>query len=471
MNLTLSIETQRNTSYSLNTNPANPVIMTVKTADGEQLQVLGDKDEDGIASGVESLIFDEGEGNTTFVTLNTNNSLIDTITTLSGTYLHFDWNDNLTEVYVIAVSPGGSDQVTVNIDLSDTDTNNHSKRDTSIQKSSSDYPSETSKTLQTKIQSLAKRQSGGFAKVPVTVTRCDKPEPNAQVFAKALLNYKDTPSRRQWRGEAKYTVVRTSSSGVYYINIPTQPSSTQGEKITKLCEKIVKVLGKGCKFVSLINRAIQRKICFRIARVVELITITVPGDFFLAYAACESGFYAFRQYCKTFHSSPGPFLPNLADLICKSISKVDHVIDHFQTTTIYLQPYAIFPAGNTVAAVGKSLKIRPGTSGLLQYSFTIEDTNNLPVLTLLTVTPNDPAPVEDYIVKVSYICATPSATVRMHIIGTDTYETSTTCYGNSPSSCALHVPGAAALVVDRVTVTITEPSRGYSFARLVVIVF
>ena len=116
----------------------------------KQLQVLGEKDEDGVASGVESLTFDDGQGNTTFVTLNANNSLMNTVTTLSGTYLQFDWNDNLTEVQVTALSPGGSIQVTVNVDLTDIDTNNRSKRDTNGQRSSSNYPSNKSKPSQTK---------------------------------------------------------------------------------------------------------------------------------------------------------------------------------------------------------------------------------------------------------------------------------------------------------------------------------
>ena len=87
------------------------------------------------------------------MTLNANNSLVNTVTTLSGTYLQFDWNDNLTEVQVTALSPGGSIQVTVNVDLTDIDTNNRSKRDTNGQRSSSNYPSDNLKPLQTKSKS------------------------------------------------------------------------------------------------------------------------------------------------------------------------------------------------------------------------------------------------------------------------------------------------------------------------------
>lgn len=74
--------TQTSTSYSLNVNPANPEILIVGTIDGEQLHILGEKNDNGIASEVDSLILDDGKGNTTFVTLNANNSLLDKVTTL-----------------------------------------------------------------------------------------------------------------------------------------------------------------------------------------------------------------------------------------------------------------------------------------------------------------------------------------------------------------------------------------------------
>ena len=44
----------------------------------------------------------------------------------------------------------------------------------------------------------------------------------------------------------------------------------------------------------------------------------------------------------------------------------------------------------------------------------------------------------------------------MTIVGTDDYVDSTSC-GNGPT-CVLHVPGAEALVVDTVTITITDPN-------------
>ena len=273
------IDTQRNTSYSLNTNPANPLIITLESVEGEQLQVLGDKDEDGVATGVESLVYDDRKGNTTFITLNPNNSLPDTVTTLSGAYLNFEWSENLTEVIVTAVSPNGSLQVTVNIDLiNDTDTTNRSKRDTNTEQSSPNYvelsdmdsadsdadvqkwsPNYSQTVPKT---SLTKRQSGSIAKIPVTVTYCNEPEPNAQVFANALLDYRNTPSGPRWTGVTNYMAVRTSNPGVYHIQIPTQPASMLGEKISKVCNKIVEIVGHGCTALGRIKKAQERRIWF-----------------------------------------------------------------------------------------------------------------------------------------------------------------------------------------------------------------
>ena len=264
--------------------------------------------------------------------------------------------------------------------------------------------------------------------------------------------------------------IPTSNPGVYHIQIPTQPASMLGKKISEVCNKIVKVLGHGCTALGHIKKAKERRICIGIAAAIEVITVAVPGDSVGIFVACRKAFRAYRLYCDTLgKSAPGG--PSIAEFICDSISTTDDVIDFFQTETIHLQPYAIFPAGNRINAVGQSLVIQPGASGLLPYSFTIEDANNVPAFTVLRVTPSDPAPGEGYVVYVTYTCATPSVVVTMHIIGTDLYEDFTVCHGNSVSSCTLYVPGAAALVLDRVTIRITEPTQGYSFTRQVVIIF
>lgn len=352
-----------------------------------------------------------------------------------------------------AVSPNGSFQVTVNVNLSDVIDTMDLKRD-------------LEKHFQNKKE---KRQakSTEIAEVPVHVYHCNKPEPNAQVYAKILLNYNE--EGHQWTGESNYRAIKTENSGVYHIQLYTGTSSEIGQVVEDVCKQVVKVLSYGCTALSLINSKIENLICGAIASAAEVVTTFIPGDFVLVLRACKAGFKAARVYCDTVgKSSPGG--QSVADVFCDSISYIDRAIDFVNEDTIFLQPSAIFPAGNTVNANGLALNIQPGLSGVLPFSFTITDDATVPIITSLTVTPEDPDPGESYVVHATYICSGPSVHVNMDIIGTDNYEDSTVCSGDV-YNCTLYVPGASELVYDIVTVTISDTSTGYSFTRRVIVVF
>ena len=419
--------------------------------------MLGDKDGDGIASSVESLILDDGEGDPTFVSLNSENSLPDRVSTSSGASIQFEWSDDLSSVHVTAVSPGGQFQVTVNVNLTEGKETGDVKRDVTKSQFAAKSPKKT------------KRESdgGGVASVPVRVYQCEQPEANARVYGLALLNYDEDDG--EWSGEVHYTAVTSGTDGLYYIKISTGEQSTIGQTVEDVCEQVVTVLGYSCTVLMAVSKLQEELICIAVASAAELLTAAVPGDFFVVNRACKTGFRAVRFYCDTFGASlPGG--PSIADAICESVSFADNVVDFFETDTIFLQPYAEFPAGNRVDAEGQVLRIAPGTSGVLPVSFTILDNEAEPVITSLTVNPPDPNPQQNYIVYVTYICATLTQSTNMSIIGTDGYSDYTVCYGVS-YACTLFVPGAEELVVDLVTIEISDISAGFSFIRQVVVVF
>lgn len=389
------------------------------------------------------------------MTLNANNSLLDKVTTLSGVEIKFKWNDDYSGVHVTAVSPNGAFQVTVNVNLSDI-----------IDTATVGMQPNLKKHFHDK-KDKRQVENTNIAEVPVHVYHCNKPEPNAHVYAKALLNYDEEGPR--WTGENTYRAIKTENPGVYHIQIYTGTSSRIGQAIENVCKQVVTVLGYGCTALSAINPAAEVRICLAISSAAEVITAFIPGDFVLVLGACEAGFRAARLYCDTLGKSE-PGAPSVADVLCDSISYADEVIDFLKGGSIFLQPSAIFPAGNEVKANGLTLNIEPGLSGVLPNSFTITDGTSVPMITLLTVTPEDPKPNESYVVHVAYICSGPSVNVRMHIIGTDDYQDATLCSGNV-NSCTLHVPGAEELVYDTVTVTINDPSQDYSFTRQVIVVF
>jgi hypothetical protein len=433
--------------------------MTLGSVEGEQLQILGDKDENGIASNVHSLILDDKEGNTTFVTLNTSTTLPDRVTTDSGVVIVYEWSDDLSMVHVTAVSPDGRFQVTVNVNLttSVSSVTRHVKRDVGKRGFSSHSESRT------------KRQSGreGTASVPVAVYQCDQPETNARVYGLALLNYdKDAHS---WAGERLYTAVSTDTEGVYHIQLSTGTQSTIGQAVEEVCEQVVTVLGHSCTLSSRLSKTQEEAICLSIAAAAEILTAFIPGDSIVINRACSAGFRALRFYCNTLgQSAPGG--PSIADLVCESVSFTDSLIDLFDKDTIFLQPYAEFPDGRRVDSGGQVLEIAPGISGILPYSFTIRDVEAEPVITSLIVDPADPDPREDYVVHVTYTCPTPSMSVYMTIVGTDLYTGETSCRGVS-YFCTLNVPGADELVRDLVTVQVTDELVGFAFTRKVVVVF
>ena len=122
-------------------------------------------------------------------------------------------------MYVTAISPGGSVQVTVNVNLTNITVNTdfvikrHIKEDF--------FQDRSTKT---------KRQSdtSGTANVTVYVYHCDEPEPNAQVYALARLNYDQDES--QWAGEKLYRAVNTENEGVYHIQLSTGTPSAIAQK-------------------------------------------------------------------------------------------------------------------------------------------------------------------------------------------------------------------------------------------------
>ena len=462
--------TQTESSFLLHTSPSDPTILTIETVDGEQIQVFGDKDEDGNALSIDSLTLDDASGNITSVAFNSNTTFIDRIATSSGDYLNFEWSGDLDSVLVTGVSGDGASQITIHISL------NSSATSTDIRRSVRSIYSEEVEDIQNNVE---KRQStsSGIANVQVDVKRCMQPEPDAKVFARAYLDYKKTATGFESDGETTYQAFPTQFSGIFDIRIPVEPKSTVVMKVGEICEKAAKAVGKACTVLGILDKYVPIKVETVICNALRVHPI---GR--LLAPACVKGFRALRAYCNTLGASivdVGPIVgsaagvPNYASIICRGISlvsdKLDQIIDSFKTTNILLQPYAVFLDGYTVSAESQVVELRPGISGLLAQ-FTIEDDRTLPMVTSLTVAPPDPAPLQNYNVVVTYICASSTAHIRMSIVGTDEYTDNISCFGMQ-SSCVLSVPGAQELVVDTVTIVIVEPTQDYTFIRTVIVVF
>ena len=460
---------QTESAFLLHTSPSDPNILTIETIDGEQIQVFGDKDEDGNALSIDSLTLDDTSGNTTSVAFNSNTTLIDRVATSSGDYLNFEWSEDLDSVRVTGVSGDGTSQITIHINL------NSSVPSTDIRRSVQSIYSEVEEIQ----HNVKKRQStsSGIANVQVDVKRCMQPVPDAEVFARAYFDYEETETGFESDGETTYQAFHTQFPGSFNIRIPVEPKSTTAMKVGEICKKVADVVGKACTVLGTLDKYIPIKV----DKVICIALRAHPVGRILA-PVCDKGFRALRAYCNTLGASiikvdpivgAAVGVPNYASILCNGISlssgHVDQFIDSVKTTNVLLRPYAVFLDGHTVFAESQIVELRPGISGLLAQ-VTIEDDRTLPMVTSLTVAPPDPAPHQDYTVVVTFICASSATHIRMSIIGTDDYRDAISCSGIQ-SSCVLYVPGAVELVVDTVTVIITEPTQGFTFTRTIIVVF
>ena len=469
-------------SYNLHANPADPVILSAETPDGDLISMLGNKSTNGEPQTIDEFLIEnpQNEDELTFVFMNNTDGSIESGEDNDGLHIDFIWDENQTTVYTSVILNNGSQQLSIVINLTEPVGENFTDFDIN-----SDYPFKRSLNDNARYQprnsarskTTAKRQSNSQSESPhanvlVSVESCDGPESNARVFADVLLDYdQDSGTYEQ---KAKYWGTRSSNPGEYQVQIPTSKASMIGDKLGNICDKINMILGKVCSFYSKANKVtkfwtghnVESLLCFKLGIALRL--AFPPLRLFPVYRFCRKIFKPLITYCDKADADIIPGVDNSSpvDLICESLPIVDNGIDLLREKDIFFTPTAIIPPGNYIQATGQVLSLQPGISTVLQQ-FTISDQGQLRI-TGFTVIPYDPLPAQDYVVIVTYECYTGSAfSANMSIVGTDGYSDFNVCY--TGPTCVLYVPGAEALVRDDVTIYIQNDQTVMS--RTVVVIF
>ena len=459
---------QTETTLNLFTNPLDPVIIGAKTPDEDNIYMIGEKDSSGNPTKVRRFEVVDKDGNSAFTKLDENNTITSAVDS-SGMTMKFKWDSKYTSVEVTLVLPDSSQQITINVDLTDNTTNaTLDLEDELFDKRSIDDNEMPQERQESHInyaekEVRSKKDTTNSARVSINVLSCGQPEPDAIVKADATFDDSTT----------RYTAVPSDTSGLYYIYIPTVASSTIGEDIGEVCSAIEMVLDEACSWYGELKEitsyftkhSVDKLICYYLGNGIKLV---VPQlNLLPVYKFCKSIFKGVNYYCNKINA---PILSGVIDkkkseLICELITDyTDNAIDSFRDTEVSLTPFAIFPAGHTVIGSSKVLSLPPGSS-VVSTTFTIDDRSLQ--ITSLTVVPADPDPLEDYVVTVRYKCYTSSTSVEMSIVGTDEYTNTIYCSGGP--SCVLYVPGAVALVRDMVTVRISDPSHPTITRKLFII--
>ena len=471
--------------FKLHVNPADPIVMSVETSDGETIYMLGNKSSDGLPQSVDEFHIENVEG-TTYVTMGSDGSIASAINT-DGFQLDFIWGENFTTLHASIVAGNGSEQLSINIDLSESVDDNFTdfeEVDTNKRKRSAKSEmhvlqdniytqkghEKSGQYMQQTKSSRMERQSESqnFANIAVLVESCSMPENNARVFADVLLDYdEDTGS---FVDSTRYTAIKTQVPGEYNVRIPTSDASDIGDRAGMICDKIEMILGKVCSAYSKANDFVK---LFSKHEADSVICFTLGNALKLAFPAlrlvpvhrfCKTAFRGFKTYCNTANRDlGGGFTP--ANILCDALPLVDNGIDILQQENILFTASAFFSRGNTVTAPGRVFRISPGSS-TVNGMVTVQNDQNKVRITRINVFPFDPAPLQDYDVIVSYECYS-SIFVRMSIIGTDNYRDTVVC--TTGPNCLLSVPGAEALVQDTVTVTAQDAST--MIVRRIVIIF
>ena len=467
-------------SYQLHVNPADPVITSAQTPEGDLIFMFGNKSSNGEPQAIDEFLI-ENEDGSTFVLMN-DDGTIESAEGSDGFNFDFVWDENQTTVYTSVVLNNGSQQLSIRVNLSepvgenltsfmsdDIDMDIQSKRslNNGYRQRSSTGRKIPSKTT-VKRQGIA--QTTAHASVFVSVESCSIPESDARVFADVLLDYDQGSGT--YEGKARYWGTKSSNAGEYEVQIPTSKASVVGDKIGNICDKINMILRKVCNFYAKANEVTQfasgknadSVFCFLLGRGLRLAFPQLRLS--PIYRFCITIFKPLNTYCDKADADIPGIGKSPVDLLCKGLPLVDNGIDLLNEKDIFFTPTAIIPPGNHVQATGQVLSIQPGITTVPQR-FTITGDETLHI-TAFGVVPIDPLTEEDYVVTVSYNCYSNSTFfVRMSIVGTDGYSDLNTC--NTGPSCVLNVPGASTLVRDDVEIYIKSGQTVIS--RMVVIIF
>ncbi len=271
----------------------------------------------------------------------------------------------------------------------------------------------------------------------------------------------------QYASMETYPALSTGASGEYSAVIPSAPAST--DNVQNFCENVVGGITDACdiydKLKKITKGYAEKGICTVLAGVVVAVA-KVPSAAVAAYKICRKSFKSVSKFCGFINKATSVPGIDTAEVVCGAVTGiVDNFIDYFIDSFVRLTPRALID-GSIIVGTSKILKLQEGsTTSLSIIPYEVQT----PQITSYYAIPYDPVPGEFYTAYVYYTCATDLVQIIMTIVGTDGYTGSTACTGGS--SCQLNVPGAMELVVDTVTVTITEPLTQQSTQRVIYIVF
>ena len=338
-------------------NPADPIILSAETSEGEVIYMLGNKSSDnGIPLTVNNFCV-ENDKTTTFISLN-EDGRIESGYDSDGFQMDLIWDEIQTLVYVSVVFNNGTEQLTINVTYSEpvgesfTDSEEQPLTKRSLHESGS--PQEETDFAKALFKTKRQSSPGKYASVFVSTETCNEPESNANVFADVLLE--NDEQEGSFEQSTQYSGIKTSTkfNGEYEVRIPTSSASDIGEQSGKVCDAVEMFLSKVCGIYSKANSVAKflsgknliLVFCFLLGNGLKL---AFPAlRLFPVSQFCRNIFKPLNLYCNYAAKDIKFTKTSPAELLCDSLPLIDNGRDFFNTKKVCFTPIVIFPQGNCV---------------------------------------------------------------------------------------------------------------------------
>ncbi len=454
--------------YTVFTDPNEPLLLAATASTGEQLGLIGERDEEGIPTKVTALVMQSPDqfGTAAATTVAFDDSQrVSRIVAADGTVIELTWQSD-TMVLVSAVTGDGEVQVNTVVDLGSS-----SGQDAPPPAGSQDgTPSRIGLPIDVVVRDgpptpmpAGQELGPGPGNVKIHVTQCG--EPASQDVR--VLAWIENPYEKWITGYK--TASPAGSAGEYVTTLPTvvhEPVEITGEKLSNMCKSFTEVAGNLCETAA-IGQGYEPVVCLQLGIAVDVALLGPTGESLGITAACEAGLGALSLWCQTVNQGGGPGLPFTdvpgtapKDFICEKVKEFRDLAFIATAKEVTIQASAHVPGK---PAVLSEKKLAPETGPMPDLNI---DLGSAPEILQASTSPADPAPGQGYTVTVEVSCAFGQNAI-IEVSGSDGYSArQEKAFASNSGTLELYVPGGAASVQDTISVVL-----GTGDARTIVVSF
>jgi hypothetical protein len=428
-------EEQIKSPYSLSTNVSDPLFINYSGDDGEQINVYGIRDDQGLPSQVNLVDIKNTDGTA-------NQFFVDEvgrpeyILSDNGTQFLFEWL-NESQFALTVYAPDGENQINTLVDLS-TDTSGSSQRTEIRTRDKKDKLSLS--FIPGGFVQKSLENTSGIANAKIFVEQCGLP-----INASVLVNVQSASI-----GNYNHTFkANPISTGVYQVQIPDFAAETIDAQ--KVCAALESKLNIWCDIVGTpISQPDGLAWAAATCQATAIAAVTLsPVASAAVLNACNSMVAATALYCGTLGGSAAPNAPSVLESICKA-----EITEYTFEEDLKIFAYTPALPSDLKSDTYEGPQNGPFPDFLIDFGFS-------PKVQGFVLQPSAPAAGQDYQATISAFCLPLGTTVNINVSGSDGY-TDSISYNisletGSSGTFVLTVPGAESGVQDVCVVRINFP--------------